>query len=82
MISKKTTSKIADVISDKCDKTRTVSLKYHVKNDIYKKTVTKRMNLMVHDPGNKSKMRDTVEIVPCRPFSKNKCWRIVNVVNK
>ena len=81
MTKKKKTSKMAVVISDKCDKTRTVSLKYHVKNKLYKKTVTKKRKLMVHDPENKSKIKDTVKIVECRPFSKNKRWRIISIVS-
>lgn len=82
MVVKKTTRKIANVISDKCDKTRIVFLKYHIKNNLYKKTVTKRKRLMVHDPDNKSKIGDAVELVQCRPFSKKKRWRIINIISK
>ena len=73
-------SKVGIVVSDKCDKTLVVSVKYRVKNKLYKKFVTKYMKIMVHDQDNKYKVGNTVKITPCRPLSKCKRWRVVGAV--
>jgi small subunit ribosomal protein S17 len=64
------------VVSNKMDKTAVVSVdrvKTHTK---YKKQYTVSTKYQVHDPENKAKLGDTVEIISCRPLSKNKRWRL------
>lgn len=62
------------------DKSIGVTLNMLVKHPKYGKYVNRRTKLSVHDPANQAVVGDTVEIVPCRPISKRKSWRVVRVV--
>lgn len=75
-------ARIGVVESDKCDKTRKVVVNFLAKHPKYGKYLRKRTVLHVHDEGNESKAGDRVEVVPCRPMSKTKRWRLVRVVDK
>lgn len=79
---KKPASTIGVVESDKRDKTRRVTVKFSSPHEKYGKYVSKRSVLHVHDEKNESKLGDRVEIVPCRPISKTKNWRLVRVVDR
>ena len=68
------------VTSDKASKTRRVEMPRLVKHPKYKKYLRRRTVCHVHDENNESKLGDTVEIVECRPQSKNKRWQLVRVV--
>jgi small subunit ribosomal protein S17 len=68
------------VVSDKCDKSRKVEVAYLAKLPKYGKYLKRRTYFHVHDPQNDSHQGDLVEIVACRPISKNKSWRLVRVV--
>jgi len=72
----------AVVMSDKQDKTRKVQVEFLEKHPRYNKYVRKRTILHVHDEKNESQVGDKVEIMECRPISKNKNWRLVRVVTK
>ena len=74
--------KTGRVISDKMDKTRVVSWEEKRVVPIYKKTVKKRVKVKVHDEENISKSGDLVKIVEMRPLSKEKNWRIVEIIKK
>jgi small subunit ribosomal protein S17 len=63
------------------NKTISVDLDSLTKHPLYHKYVHKRTRLAVHDPENTAVEGDTVEIVPCRPISKNKSWRLVRVIS-
>jgi small subunit ribosomal protein S17 len=79
---KQAASQIGVVESDKRDKTRRVTVKFASPHEKYGKFVSKRTVLHVHDEKNESRLGDRVEIVPCRPVSKTKTWRLVRVVER
>ncbi|ACU59120.1 SSU ribosomal protein S17P [Chitinophaga sp. YR627] len=70
------------VSSNKMDKTITVSVERKVKHPIYGKFVKKTTKFMAHDEQNECSIGDTVRIMEVRPLSKNKCWRLVEVIEK
>jgi small subunit ribosomal protein S17 len=70
------------VSSNKMDKTITVSVERKVKHPIYGKFVKKTTKFMAHDEKNECSIGDTVKIMEVRPLSKNKCWRLVEVIEK
>lgn len=71
---------LGKVVSDKRDKTRRVEVTFLAKEPKYGKYLRHRSLFQVHDDKNESKLGDTVEIAPCRPISKTKCWRLLRVV--
>ena len=74
--------RVGQVVSDKMEKTITVSVQRKVKHPIYGKFVTKNTKLTAHDEKNECGIGDTVKIMETRPLSKNKCWRLVQVIEK
>ncbi len=70
------------VVSDKMDKTIVVAIKDKAKHPLYKKTINKTKKLKAHDENNEAGIGDTVEIMETRHISKDKCWRLVKVVEK
>jgi len=70
------------VVSTGGDKTCTVQVSRLVKHPLYGKYIKRRTKLAVHDPGNDANLGDTVDIVPCRPISKRKRWRLRRVVSR
>lgn len=72
--------RVGVVESDKREKTRKVVINYLARHPKYGKYVRKRTVLHVHDEQNASRRGDRVEVVPSRPYSKTKRWRLVRVV--
>ena len=72
----------AVVIGKSGEKTVKVQIDYLMKHPKYGKYLRRRTRLSVHDPKNLAAKGDVVEIVECRPISKNKNWRLVNVIQK
>ena len=70
------------VVSDKMEKTITVALERQIKHPIYKKFMKKTTKLMAHDENNEANQGDTVRIMETRPLSKNKRWRLVEVLER
>ncbi|MBR5406742.1 MAG: 30S ribosomal protein S17 [Lachnospiraceae bacterium] len=70
------------VVSDKMDKTIVVAVEDHVKHPLYKKIVKKTYKLKAHDENNDCKMGDTVKVMETRRLSKDKRWRLVEIVEK
>lgn len=70
------------VTSNKMDKTITISVERKVKHPIYGKFLKKTTKFMAHDEKNECSIGDIVKIMETRPLSKNKCWRLVEVVEK
>lgn len=64
------------------DQSVSVVLHTLVKHETYGKYVRRQRKLAVHDPKNLASVGDEVEIIPCRPVSKRKRWRIVRVLNR
>lgn len=70
------------VVSDKMDKTIVVAVVTTKRHPLYKKIMKTTKKYMVHDENNEAKIGDTVVIMETRPLSKDKCWRLVKVVEK
>ncbi len=70
------------VVSDKMDKTVTVLVERRVKHALYGKFLTLSKKYHAHDEKNEFHEGDTVTIEECRPLSKTKAWRVVNLVEK
>lgn len=70
------------VTSDKMDKTVVVSVSEKKMDRLYKKYVTRSTKYMAHDENNEAHIGDTVRIVECRPLSRNKCWRLAEIVER
>ena len=74
--------KIGLVTSNKMTKTIVVSVQRQIKHPKYGKFIKRTSKFMAHDEKNESNIGDTVRIVETRPLSKNKCWRLVEIVEK
>lgn len=70
------------VVSASCDKSITVMVERKVKHPLYKKYIRRSTKLHAHDENNECNPGDTVRIEACRPISKTKCWRLVEVVSR
>ena len=70
------------VVSDKMDKTIVVAIERRVPHPVYGKMVTKTKRLKAHDEANSAKVGDTVRIVETRPLSKDKRWRLLEIVER
>ena len=70
------------VVSDKMDKTIVVAIENHVKHPLYGKIVKKTYKLKAHDEKNECGIGDTVKVMETRPLSKDKRWRIVEIIEK
>ena len=75
-------SKIGQVSSNKMDKTLVVLVESHRNHPLYKKTIKKVKRYKVHDENNECKIGDTVKIVETRPLSKEKRWRVSEIIIK
>jgi len=73
---------IGTVTSDKMDKTVVVAVKRNEQHSVYGKTVEKTYKLKAHDEENKCQVGDTVKVMETRPLSKDKRWRVVEIVKK
>lgn len=75
-------TRIGRVVSDKMDKTIVVAVEDHVKHPLYKKIVKRTYKLKAHDENNECKIGDTVKVMETRPLSKDKRWRLVEIMEK
>ena len=71
---------IGNVKSDKMDKTIVVTIDTLTLHSLYKKYVKRRKNVKAHDEKNEAKIGDRVRVIECRPISKDKCWRLVEII--
>ena len=74
--------RIGKVVSNKMDKTIVVAVENHVKHPLYGKIVKRTYKLKAHDEQNECQIGDTVKVTETRPLSKDKRWRLVEVVEK
>jgi len=70
------------VVSNKMDKTIVVAIENHVKHPLYNKIVKKTYKLKAHDENNECNIGDIVKVMETRPLSKDKRWRLVEIVEK
>lgn len=74
--------RIGKVVSDKMDKTIVVALIDNVKHPLYGKIVKRTSKLKAHDENNECKIGDRVKVMETRPLSKDKRWRLVEIVER
>lgn len=74
--------RIGVVVSDKMDKSISVAVQRQIKHPIYGKFIKKTTRLMAHDEENDANEGDTVRIMETRPLSKNKRWRLAEVIER
>lgn len=75
-------TRVGMVVSDKMDKTIVVAIKGNVRHPLYKKIIKRTIKLKAHDENNSCGIGDKVEIMETRPLSKDKRWRLVNIIEK
>lgn len=74
--------RVGKVVSDKMDKTVVVAVERLVQHPLYKKPMKQTDRFKAHDENNESHVGDTVEIMETRPLSKDKRWRVVEILEK
>ena len=70
------------VVSDKMDKTVVVAIIDNVRHPLYKKIVKRTVRLKAHDENNECRVGDRVSVMETRPLSKDKRWRVVEIIEK
>ena len=75
-------TRVGLVVSDKMDKTVVVSVQEHYRHPVYKKVMRSTYKLKAHDENNECRVGDKVLVMETRPLSKDKRWRIVEIVEK
>ena len=75
-------TRVGKVVSDKMDKTVVVAIVDNVKHPLYKKIVKRTVKFKAHDEKNECNTGDIVEIMETRPLSKDKRWRVMNIIEK
>ena len=75
-------TRVGQVVSDKMDKTIVVAIEDSVQHKLYKKIVKRTYKLKAHDEQNACGIGDTVMIMETRPISKDKRWRVVEIIEK
>ena len=74
--------RVGMVVSDKMDKTIVVAISERVKHPLYKKIVSRTKKFKAHDEHNECGIGDKVLIAETRPLTKDKCWRLVEIIEK
>ncbi len=75
-------TQVGIVTSDKMDKTVVISIKDRVQHPLYKKIVNRTVKIKAHDENNECGIGDRVEIMETRPLSKDKHWRVSEIIEK
>ena len=75
-------TRVGKVVSDKMDKTIVVAIEDNVKHPLYKKIVKRTYKLKAHDENNECNIGDRVRVMETRPLSKDKRWRLVEIIEK
>lgn len=75
-------TRVGRVVSDKMEKTIVVAIEDNVKHPLYNKIVKKTVKLKAHDEENKAGIGDRVLVMETRPLSKDKRWRLVEIIEK
>ncbi|MBR1743313.1 MAG: 30S ribosomal protein S17 [Lachnospiraceae bacterium] len=75
-------TRVVNVVSDKMDKTVVVAVVDNVKHPLYGKIIKRTRRLKVHDEENACKMGDRVRVMETRPLSKDKRWRLVEIIER
>lgn len=75
-------TRMGKVVSDKMDKTVVIAIETSVKHPLYGKIIKRTYKLKAHDENNECKIGDKVKVMETRPISKDKRWRLVEIVEK
>ena len=75
-------TRVGQVVTDKMDKTIVVAIEDTVPHKLYKQIVKRTYKLKAHDENNECGIGDTVKVMECRPLSKDKRWRLVEIIKK
>ena len=75
-------TRVGKVVSNKMDKTIVVAIEDHVKHPLYKKIVKRTYKLKAHDENNECRIGDRVKVMETRPLSKDKRWRLVEIISR
>ena len=75
-------TRVGKVVSDKMDKKIVVAIQTSYKHPLYGKTMKRTFKLKAHDENNECQIGDTVKVMETRPLSKDKRWRLVEIVEK
>ncbi|MBS6444710.1 MAG: 30S ribosomal protein S17 [Ruminococcus sp.] len=75
-------TRVGKVVSDKMDKTVVVAIVDNVKHPLYNKIIKRTVKLKAHDEKNECKIGDRVEVMETRPLSKDKRWRVTEIIEK
>ena len=75
-------TRVGKVVSNKMDKTIVVAVEDHERHPLYKKIIKTTYKLKAHDENNECNIGDTVKVMETRPLSKDKRWRLVEIVEK
>ncbi len=75
-------TRVGVVVSDKMQKTITVAVRDNVKHPLYNKIIKRTYKLKAHDENNEAHKGDTVKVMETRPLSKDKRWRLVEVMER
>ena len=73
---------VGKVVSDKMEKTIVVAIEDSVKHPLYKKIIKRTVKLKAHDENNECKIGDRVRVMETRPLSKDKRWRLVEIIER
>ncbi|HOV41071.1 MAG TPA: 30S ribosomal protein S17 [Oscillospiraceae bacterium] len=75
-------TRVGKVVSNKMDKTIVVAIEDNVRHPLYKKIIKRTVKLKAHDENNECNIGDRVEVMETRPLSKEKRWRLVQIIEK
>ena len=75
-------TRVGVVVSNKMDKTIVVAIKDNVQHPLYKKIIKRTVKLKAHDENNECRVGDRVEVMETRPLSKDKRWRVIEILEK
>ena len=75
-------TRVGVVVSDKMDKTITIAVKYRVRHPLYGKIMNRTTKIKAHDENNTCGIGDKVKVMETRPLSKDKRWRVVEIIEK
>lgn len=75
-------TRVGVVVSDKMEKTIVVAVKTKIRHPLYGKTMNRTVKFKAHDENNEAEFNDTVMIMETRPLSKDKRWRLVEIIEK
>jgi small subunit ribosomal protein S17 len=75
-------TQVGKVVSNKMDKTVVVAIENSVRHKVYKKIINRTVKLKAHDEGNICGCGDRVRVMETRPLSKEKCWRVTEILEK